>query len=771
MINMKKLIILISSLLLMFTTGCMSNTTTIKTTKNTKTTTTQDDDYTGYYMKEYDNPLKDLDMGGSDTLTLDIAENTITIENEKARIILNKQNGGIKELANKESHLYLTKNSNSKPFTYAYIGSEIEHTSFKNFAYEVIDDTDAVKRIKLIWTLENNEVLEGFVMLGKDDNEFTFNINVSSTSISNPIYYIEYPIVEGIGSLYNQNTDYLAHPFATGYLFKNPLSNFNSLYRGIDREMGLYPSGWETPMQFYAYYSECIGGFMFMTKDGKDTIKSFSFTGGNNKLRASIYHYADEYSTGKIDFNYDIAIGNLIEGRWEEAAEKYKDWATCQEWCINGKRIDRTDLDKTFYEEVVLCNFCYPYGFSYGDTNQAELYRKMKNNINGKFFNIFFVADSIVSLSHKYDDYIAKFEFPDFINMKDKNGSEVLDMHRNPVPFNLNGVQQAYECPTDNNYMERFTKIENDLRTNYKVNGYYHDVGVAAVHPKQCFNTTHSHGTRINMISEYLNQMAYVKELSAKNGATIYGQELIFEQMIPYIDFYQARANSRNLGFMEGDRFNELIKKGDCYPINMFDYIYMEYTGIRLDGFLTPDDNIKEPYYYIAQYTVIHGGIPEYNYEFIEFANYLSPDEQSGELMSYIDYLGIVRQTFGQNYLVYGSPTRAPKFETGTIKYNFCQTKDAQNNVGNGSMIVDKIISSAYEYNDKIGIFFANNTTEEQETYFVLDAYKYYGIKNGKVTYVDEDGDYQLADVKNGLARISLNIKPRKIVLLEVEGK
>ena len=403
--------------------------------------------------------------------------------------------------------------------------------------------------------------------------------------------------------------------------------------------------------------------------------------------------------------------------------------------------------------------------------NQKSLYEKMKDNISGKIFTVFFVNDSIISLAHKYDDYLARFEFPDFIPVDSLNGSEVLDRYNEVVKFNLNGVYQGYECPTDSGFVSRLTTKENDLKTQYDVSGYYHDVGVAAVHPKQCFNTSHSHGTRINLISDYIDQMAYMKELSNKNGSTIYGQELIFEQMIPYIDFYQSRASSLNLGFMEGDRFNDLIINGDCRPNNMFDYIYMEYTGVRLDGFLMPDDRIKEAYYYIAEYTVIHGGIPEYNYEFNDFTNFLSPEEQSAELMQYIDYLGIVKQSFGQEYLVYGSPRRAPRFETEKVSYSFYQGKIVDTNGGNGTITVDKLISTAYEYDGKIGIFFANSTNEIEETNFVLDAYKYYGIKNGYVTYVDEEGYYRLSTVKDVLARISLTVKPRKVVLLEVRGK
>lgn len=764
---MKKLLVILNVLLLIGLSGCSFFVSDITDTKKTSITTTEEeDDYTGYYIEEFDNPLIDRDMGGKDYLSLTESSSSITLENEKVRIIINKSNGGISEIANKEAHLYLAQNASSIPFSAFFINENREISSFKKFNYQVKENTDLVKKIELKWELESGQIIISNISLKNDGNEIIFNLEVQNNLIGKPLYYIEYPIIQNIGSLYNKNTDYLVHPLATGYVFNNPLDNFNKSSNGITRDIGLYPSGWETTMQFYAYYSYNIGGFLFRTKDGGNTIKSFAFRGDNTKLRASIYHYADDISLKTVTFNYDISIGNLVEGRWEEAAEIYKEWATKQSWCKNGIREDKDDIDKQFYEETVLCNFNYPYYFYYTEKNQKDLYSKLKNNIDGKILNIYFVTDGIISLAHEYDDYIVKFEFPDFRSENELTGSEVKDYEGNIVKYNLNGERQYYECATDTDYLRRFMAHENELRSKYQVSGYYHDVGVAAVHPKQCFNTNHSHGTRINVVSDYLEEMAMMKRLSRENGATIYGQELIFEQMIPYIDFYQTRANALNVGFMEGDRFNNLIIKGVCYPVDMFEYIYREYTGIRLDGFLDPDPGLVDVYTYIAEYTVMHGGIPEFNFEFVD-DNFIEPNDMPMEMIEFIGYLSIVKQTFGLNYLVYGEETRAPKINSTRSTYSFSHKKEISLN-RSGTITLDDLITSAFKFNNKIGIFVGNTTKNTQSLNFVLDTYRYYGINSGEVTLIDVNGDSHLVNIKNGKARISIELEPQKIVLLEI---
>ena len=739
----------------------------------------------GYYEEKYDDPLADRDVGGYDVLTLLEEEERLTLENENVRIILDAETGTIVELVNKESKLYLTREGDADPVRINRIkdGREVSDIDYKTFAYSVEEDSAARKALRLSWTFSDVTV-SATVSLCEGADEVVFRLSVRGNSLTlqdgiptGSLYNVEYPIINRIDSLYDKKTDYFLSPFTTGYLFRNPVDNFNGSFPGITKSYGLYPSGWEYPMQFQSYFSEGIGGFQFMTRDGGDTIKSFTFTGQDGRLRASVYHYVDDLAKSDFEFDYDISVSNLTQGLWYESAEKYRDWATEQSWATEkGKLSERTDIDRTFYEEVVACNFNFPYHLVYGEAEQRELYEKMRENAGGKLFNVFFADDDrVIDLSKEYGDYFMRFEFPDFhsVTTAEQNPAEWKTAIRNAdggyAAYWLNGTQQFYECASCEDYLSRFAEKEQGWYDRYGVSGYYHDVGIAAVHPKQCYDSSHPHGTRVNIVEECLAQMALTKEIGQRNGANIYGQELIFEQMLPYLDFYQARGNAEELGFMENDRIRPLIEGDVCEKVCLFDYVYGAYGAKRLDGYLYADELLGESYYHIAAYTALNGGIPEYNYEFVQNGEYLQPQEHSAEMMSFLGVLAKVKQTYGKQYLVYGEMVKPPETGAGEIEYDYIQQRFSDGTDG-GVAVFGKTVTSAFRYGEKIGIFICNPTKEAQSLKFVVNALRDYGIADGDVTLSDGEGTKAFSSVRDGKLRVALDLEPREVVMLEVSA-
>ena len=117
-------------------------------------TTTKPKEESKYYDDSYENPLKDLDMGGYDILTLDDSQN-ITLENENVRLIIDKNTGGIVELANKEAHVYLVKNGSSIPLEYYFIGDDNVYNTYESFSYDIVQDDDKAKSISLSWKIDD----------------------------------------------------------------------------------------------------------------------------------------------------------------------------------------------------------------------------------------------------------------------------------------------------------------------------------------------------------------------------------------------------------------------------------------------------------------------------------------------------------------------------------------------------------------------------------------------------------------------------------------
>lgn len=751
-----------------------------------QTDPTEDPDAEKYFQEVYDNPLKDRDMGGSDVLTLLQQGDDVTLENENIRLILDSKSGGIKQIANKQANVYLVDGQVSTPFTLCHVNGSTESAHYSNCTVTLNDSSADSKSIAITWQVTDVIRIYATITLDKGDNQLQFQVSVDNDT-AHPIWYVQYPVVEGIGTLYEKERDYLAHPIATGFLFNNPLDHFNDgSFDGITRGEGLYPSGWESPMQFFAYYSQGIGGFLFRTDDGGNGIKSFSFMGKDNALKAGIYHYADDLADKQLQFDYTTYIGNLNQGNWYEAADLYREWASEQSWTSKGTLAERTDINKTFYEDTVLCNFNFPYDTIYGTENQTALYNKIKAAADGTLLNIFFNADNFLTLSQKNKDLQLKFEFPSFhsVTSAEQTPSEwdtaIKNRLGNLYYYNVEDAIQFYECPSCDAYMEAFWEREDYLLVYNKVSGFYHDVGVAAVHPRQCFNTEHPHGTRVNILREFLDQMEETRLLGSQTTQGIYGQELVFEQMLPYADFYQARANAAQVGFMEIDRFRELVINGSCVNINMFDYVYGSYGAVRVDGFLNADELIGESYYHIAAKTVLTGGIPEFNYEFVSNGNYLTVEEHTEEMLAYIGYLGNIRQGYGKDYLVYGQMVKPPVASDETIEYDYIQQRVAGGvagpglvtggNADGGPITWSKVITSAYRWEDTVGIFVCNPVKNSQQLDFIIYAQRDYGISQGTVELIDENGNSVLCSIENGIAKISLALDARQVVLLKLEA-
>lgn len=739
-------------------------------------TTTTDAKNESAFEETYDNPLKDRDMGGSNVLSLAQQGDEVTLENEHIRLILDAKNGGIRQIANKQANVYLVDIQAAKPFTLCFVGDAQETSQYENCTVSLVDGAE-VKTIRICWQITDRIYIRASVSLAQGDNDLQFDLEIEN-DVNHPVLYVQYPIVEQIDTLYQRERDYLAHPFATGYLFRDPLTNFNDgECAGISRDDGLYPSGWESPMQFFAYYSQGIGGFLFRTDDGGTGIKSFSFTGQEGLLKAGIYHYADDVGEKSISFDYTTHIGNLTQGTWYEAADIYRQWAAQQSWTSMGTLSERADINREFYEDTVLCNFNFPYDTVYGTENQTALYEKIKGAADGKLLNIFFNADNFLTQSQKFGDWQIKFEFPDFhsvssAEMTPEEWETAIISHRGKLHYyNVEGAMQFFECPATETYLDGLWERENYQLVYNKVSGFYHDVGIAAVHPRQCFDSTHAHRTRVNLIPEYLNIMKQVRDLATQSAAGLYGQELVFEQMLPYLDFYQARGNAQQVGWMENDRIRSLVENGSCEKISMFDYVYGNYGAVRVDGYLNADALIGESYYHIAAQTVLMGGVPEFNYEFVSNGAYLTVTEHSWDMLSYIGYLGNVRQGYGKNYLVYGEMVKAPLATDRTIEYDYIQQRTATGEADGGVITWSSVITSAYRWKDTIGVFVCNPTATAQEINFVIHAEKDYGIAEGTVTLVDETGEVLLCAIENGKATVRWNANARQVILLRLEAK
>ena len=708
---------------------------------------------------------------GSNTLALTQSEDAIVLENGKIRLVLNAASGSIRELANKETGLYLTKDAeDSLPVRIATATNTI--SKYDSFSFAVESDTAEVKAIRLEWKF-GEQVVQSVVSLGENDGQVAFRVGLQNNRQDATVVSVEYPILENIGSLYEPQTDYFLSPFVTGYLFRNPVENFNSDFYGITRQMGEYPSGWGYPMQFSAYYSQNLGGFYWQTTDGGDTVKSFTFTGDNGGLRLSVYHYLDDISDGDKSFDYQVLFANMTEGTWYEAANTYRDWAQQQSWAVQtGKLSQRTDVDKALYEDTTLTIFGYRVTDPWKD--YADIYDVLKSTVEGKFLNIaIYKNNTYMDRIARYGDLLNIFEFS---SLRTIDSAETYCDYYSTAMMDANGEKETftihyYECAAEESWRSYALSREEGFITNYGVDGFYYDVDIAADHPKLCYDISHSHGSKVNVLSHFVDQIKDARNLSNSGIPYTVGTEMITELLLPYVNYYQARANGGLLGWMEHDRVRPVIENGSAVQVPLFDYVYHEYGVLRTDGYLTAESDIGDGFYYVAAYTALGGGIPELNYEYYPISDLPATESMNMSYLRFLNELGKVRTGYGKDFLVYGRMMPAPEIDAGYSTYAYhnlnytpytCRGLDTLS----GEAVLPNVVCTAYQNGEGSAMFLCNTSGETRTVSFTLYAGRDFSVDSGNVTRYDAAGGKTVGKIKNGVAEIRVTLEPQQIIML-----
>lgn len=270
-------------------------------------------------------------------------------------------------------------------------------SAFASFAWRTDPEYSNGTAVELVWRREDEIELHGRVELAADSPNAVFRIRVRNAT-SQSVIAVEYPIVDGIQPLGGDGSDnWLAHSVDGGFLFQDPCRLFDDpgiirhwkqlriiddtdpvghpdeghAHGGLYR-VRAYPNGFEgSPMQFFAYYKEALGGFYFGAHDPHNTEKLLNVfaSDGRRGLTASFVHYAWDWQPGRdLTLDYPTMVGALFDGTWYEAAERYRNWATVTgvghpEWCREGtlrERVSRGTASRWLVEGVGFNTFGIP---------------------------------------------------------------------------------------------------------------------------------------------------------------------------------------------------------------------------------------------------------------------------------------------------------------------------------------------------------------------------------------------------------------------------
>jgi len=196
-------------------------------------------------------------------------------------------------------------------------------------------------------------------------------------------------------------------------------------------------------------------------------------------------------------------------------------------------------------------------------------------------------------------------------------GTEALQVIPRPT-LSRDAYDFPFLCPVTPFARDLHVARDRTLAGEYGVDGVYYDISVNNVR-HICLSSEHGHepGDTVALTAAYRALLA--DTAGAMRDATAgrvvpQGTEMINEQMLPVVAFYQARAEASPASTFEAGPFRNLIKAGMAEKIPLFAYVYHEYGPVRLDGWAKLSREQGEFVYFVLGRVFLQGGLIELNY-------------------------------------------------------------------------------------------------------------------------------------------------------------
>jgi hypothetical protein len=162
----------------------------------------------------------------------------------------------------------------------------------------------------------------------------TTNDNKSSWDLSVSGLGVDCSLIDAIFPEFNINApgnDTFLYPLYSGRLTENPGSGidyFNDLDDIHDDNVGTYPRGWGTTMQFFSYYNADYGLY-FGFHDPMASLKKFGIKNENGGIKINCLNPVPNMTITDNEWEFPGVFQlDLYNGNWYDAALVYKTWVS-----------------------------------------------------------------------------------------------------------------------------------------------------------------------------------------------------------------------------------------------------------------------------------------------------------------------------------------------------------------------------------------------------------------------------------------------------------
>ena len=577
-----------------------------------------------------------------------------------------------------------------------------------------IRETDKDKILILNWFSQKYNIKVNVnISLPKDSYLSYWSINVENNNEKLALWIIDFPTLKIRAINNDKENTYLAIPFHSGNLIKNPVNNIhwnaspieevtNNWDKDTKLNIGTYPGTYS--MQFAAIYGD-KGGLYLAAYDGEMYSKRFLFNGDNKlSLLFTLRQFPENMLSPRNSYfsPYKFVLG-VFQGDWMNAAEIYRKWATKQLWtkkgalytwydlsrkiynlnfgiCVRYLNISRYNLVKEnilamkqFFDTIASINKSKPnYGIHFVGWSKYLDVTSEKGNID--FFPAQPGFKDLVDELKKYDIfsdvYMGVGVFDQRMPLDEKSKLYWRDAKPYAAynPFNEYYIRfrKAWMCPYTSWWQELLSSDVPQAQSECHIDGIYWDHYPAM---KLCFSKLHGHPLGGgNYYSIGFREMARrIREVGKKIDSDFFTyNEGKCEIEIGVFDgflneFYLVERGS----LFDMPTFYYGNMRGD--PIPLVTYVYHDYA-IMIGGFRAREGHksFSDPnqFAYVNAYAWVCGnklGFVDHKNMFLEWKRGLL----STEWIEILNYLGnlVKMSVVGNEFLTLGRYVRPPIFK------------------------------------------------------------------------------------------------------------